>query len=101
MGEGVIISEYFNMKKEIETLESVKLYNSDIVFYDAFAPSKQPELWTKEILEKVTKSINPGGLLSTYSAKAQLRRDLAELGMNVEVMPGPPGKKEMTRAWKS
>lgn len=98
--EGGPISEYFNFKKDITTLEEAQLYPSDVVFFDAFAPSKQPELWTKEILEKVTVAMRPGGVFTTYSAKGQLQRDLNELGLEVEVLPGPPGKKEMTRAWK-
>ena len=98
--EGGVVTEYFNMKKDIVTLEEAQLYPSDIVFYDAFAPSKQPELWTKEILSKVVDFMNPEGLFMTYSAKGQLKRDLQELGLTVETLPGPPGKKEMTRAIK-
>lgn len=98
--EGGPVSEYFNFKKDITTLEEAQLYPSDVVFFDAFAPSKQPELWTKETLEKVTSAMRPGGLFTTYSAKGQLRRDLKELGLEVEILPGPPGKKEMTRGWK-
>ncbi len=98
--EGVVFSEYFNMKKENATLEDVQLYASDVVFFDAFAPSKQPELWQKPILSKVYKAMRPGSLFTTYCAMGQLKRDLKELGLLVESMPGPPGKKEMTRAWK-
>lgn len=98
--EGGPVSEYFNFKKDSVTLEEAQLYPSDVVFYDAFAPRKQPELWTKEILEKVTKMMRPGGLLTTYSSKGQLQRDLKDCGLNVEIVPGPPGKKEMTRGWK-
>lgn len=70
----------------------------DLIYYDAFAPSKQPEMWTQEILRKVTLTLAPGGLLVTYCAKGQVKRDLAVLGLTVETLPGPPGKKEMTRA---
>jgi tRNA U34 5-methylaminomethyl-2-thiouridine-forming methyltransferase MnmC len=98
--EGVVMSEYFNMKKEQTSLEEVKLYPTDIVFYDAFSPSKQPELWTKEILKKATAQLNPGGVLTTYCAQGELKKNLAEIGLEVETLPGPPGKKEMTRAWK-
>lgn len=98
--EGVILSEYFNMKKDIATLEEAVLYHSDIVFFDAFAPSKQPELWTKEMLSKVVETMNPGAVFVTYCAQGQLKRNLKELGLEVETLPGPPGKKEMTRAWK-
>jgi tRNA U34 5-methylaminomethyl-2-thiouridine-forming methyltransferase MnmC len=98
--EGGPLSEYFNFKKDQVSLEEAQLYPSDVVFFDAFAPSKQPELWEKTMLEKVTKSMRPGGLFTTYSAKGQLKRDLRDLGLEVESPPGPPGKKEMTRAWK-
>lgn len=98
--EGGPVSEYFNMKKDQVTLEGAQLYPSDVVFFDAFAPSKQPELWTKEILADVVDAMKPGAVFTTYCAKGQLKRDLKELGLEVETLPGPPGKKEMTRAWK-
>jgi tRNA U34 5-methylaminomethyl-2-thiouridine-forming methyltransferase MnmC len=98
--EGGPVSEYFNFKKDQVTLEEATLYPSDVVFFDAFAPSKQPDLWKKDVLQKVTEAMRPGGLYTTYCAKGQLKRDLAELGLEVETLPGPPGKKEMTRAWK-
>lgn len=99
--EGGPVSEYFNMKKDKVTLEEAQLYPSDVVFFDAFAPSKQPDLWKKEILEKVTDAMRPGAVFTTYCAKGQLKRDLKELGLVTETLPGPPGKKEMTRAWKN
>ncbi len=72
----------------------------DIIFYDAFAPSKQPEMWEKSILEKAINGLIPGGVFVTYCAKGQLKRDLKELGCEVETLAGPPGKKEMVRATK-
>lgn len=99
--EGGPVSEYFNMKKDQVTLEEAQLYPSDVVFFDAFAPSKQPDLWKKEILKKVTDAMRPGAVFTTYCAKGQLKRDLKELGLATETLPGPPGKKEMTRAWKN
>lgn len=98
--EGSVVSEYFNMKKDKTTLEEVTLYPSDVVFFDAFAPSKQPELWEKPLLQKVYDSMNQGGIFTTYCAQGKLKRDLIEIGMEVETLPGPPGKKEMTRGWK-
>lgn len=98
--EGVILSEYFNMKKEQVKLEDVQLYPMDVVFFDAFAPNKQPEIWTKEMLSEVVDAMNPGAIFTTYCAVGKLRHDLAELGLLVETPPGPLGKKEMTRAWK-
>ncbi|PSL03006.1 tRNA (5-methylaminomethyl-2-thiouridine)(34)-methyltransferase MnmD [Cecembia rubra] len=98
--EGGIMSEYFNMKKDKTTLEEAVLYHADVVFFDAFAPSKQPELWTKDMLAKVVETMNPGAVFVTYCAQGQLKRNLKELGLEVETLPGPPGKKEMTRAWR-
>lgn len=70
----------------------------DVVYYDAFAPDKQPDMWSEEILSVVTGQIRPSGILVTYCAKGQVRRTLRALGMTVESLPGPPGKREMTRA---
>ncbi len=99
--EGGPVSEYFNFKKDQTTLEESDLYPADLVFYDAFSPSKQPELWKKEVLEPVVDAMRPGAAFTTYCATGQLKRDLKDLGLEVETPPGPPGKKEMTRAWKA
>jgi tRNA U34 5-methylaminomethyl-2-thiouridine-forming methyltransferase MnmC len=72
----------------------------DIIYFDAFAPSKQPELWTKSIFESCYQFLNKGGVLVTYSAKGQLKRDLTSIGFVVDSLPGPPGKFEITRAIK-
>ncbi len=98
--QGDAITPYFNMKKEKTTLEAVQMYPTDVVFFDAFAPSKQPELWSKELLSKVAEAMKPGATFVTYCAKGQLKRDLQEIGLTVETLPGPPGKKEMVRAHK-
>ena len=78
--------------------DSLPKTSFDIIYYDAFAPSKQPEMWTVDILKKATTMLNPGGVWVSYCAKGQVKRDLASLGLAVETLPGPPGKKEMTRA---
>lgn len=70
----------------------------DLIFFDAFAPAKQPEMWGMEILEKVISTLRPAGTFVTYCAQGQLKRNLKSLGMQVESLPGPPGKREMTRA---
>jgi len=72
----------------------------DIVYFDAFAPNKQPELWTIDVLKKIAVAMKTNAVLVTYCAKGQLKRDLKALGLNVETLDGPPGKKEMVRAIK-
>jgi tRNA U34 5-methylaminomethyl-2-thiouridine-forming methyltransferase MnmC len=92
--------ERFTFRKNNSKLEDENLVSQgyDVVFFDAFAPSRQPDMWTKEILSKVCNAIARNGIFVTYCAKGQLKRDLRELGLVVETLPGPPGKKEMIRA---
>lgn len=73
----------------------------DVLFYDAFSPEKQPELWTTESFRLAFESMNPGGILVTYCAKGYVRRNMVEAGFSVERLPGPPGKREMLRAKKN
>lgn len=72
----------------------------DVVFFDAFAPSSQPELWESPILSKMYDALAPGGIFVTYCAKGVVKRTLRDVGFTVEGIPGPPGKREMTRATK-
>lgn len=72
----------------------------DVVYQDAFAPDKQPELWSPDIFIKLYDSLKPGGMLVTYSAKGQVRRNMQMAGFTVERLPGPPGKREMLRGRK-
>ncbi|MEO0733026.1 MAG: tRNA (5-methylaminomethyl-2-thiouridine)(34)-methyltransferase MnmD [Bacteroidota bacterium] len=72
----------------------------DLIFYDAFAPASQPELWTPAAINICFRALRPGGILVTYCAKGQYKRDLKAAGFAVEALPGPPGKREMTRATK-
>ena len=67
----------------------------DVCFFDAFAPAQQPELWSVAVFEKVLAAMRTGGLLTTYCAKGQVRRNLEAAGWKVERHPGPPGKREM------
>lgn len=72
----------------------------DLVYFDAFGPDKQPEMWTEAILAKMYNVLNANGLLVTYCAKGAFKRNLKALGFVVEGIPGPPPKREMTRAQK-
>lgn len=96
------ISPFFMVYKENKSLQSVSLEPShfDLIYFDAFAPSKQPEMWQLPMLEKVVVAMKPGSVFVTYCAKGQLKRDLKSLRLEVESVPGPPGKREMVRAIK-
>jgi tRNA U34 5-methylaminomethyl-2-thiouridine-forming methyltransferase MnmC len=70
----------------------------DLVYYDAFGPRAQPELWTRQIFERIFGWMNPGGILVTYCSKGDVRRNMLAAGFEVEKLAGPPGKREILRA---
>ena len=73
----------------------------DIIYFDAFAPEKQPEMWEQSLFDKLYHILNEGGILTTYCAKGVVRRMLQTAGFKVERLPGPPGgKREILRATK-
>jgi tRNA U34 5-methylaminomethyl-2-thiouridine-forming methyltransferase MnmC len=96
------ISEHFVLEKQLCDLHSasVAAETVDVVYFDAFGPRVQPELWTTDVFQRVYDWLVPGGILVTYCAKGQVKRDLKSVGFLVEALPGPPGKREMTRARK-
>ncbi len=99
----VHIHNQFELTKLSSPLQEAILPVShfDVVYFDAFAPDKQPELWTYDMLAKSCRSLCNGGVWVTYSAKGEVRRNLQRCGMAVEKLKGPPGKKHMLRAVKS
>ena len=72
----------------------------DLIYFDAFGPEKQPEMWTNEVFRKVAEMTSPNGLLVTYSVKGEVKRALKENGFKVDLLPGPPGKRHILRAVK-
>lgn len=93
------INTYFSILKIDKKIQDhTKLNEYDICFFDGFAPGKQPEIWEIKVLDIVRKSLKASGILVTYCAQGQFKRDLSTLGFQVERLPGPPGKMEMTRA---
>lgn len=101
-GTPTAITPNFTLLKLHSALENYVPKNADfdVIYYDAFAPSAQPELWTTEVFQKLFEALKPGGILVTYCAKGQVKRNLKAAGFNIEALPGPPGKREMTRAKK-
>ncbi len=96
------INTGFSLTKLDSKLENAVLpeLRFDVVYYDAFAPDKQPELWTEGIFRKIYKAMKSEGMLTTYSAKGSVKRALKASGFVIESLPGPPGKREMIRALK-
>ena len=94
------ISDFFQLCKCQSKIQALLVNQKfDIIYFDAFGPRAQEEMWDFEVLKKTTSMLNPNGLFVTYCAKGQLKRDLKTLGLKVETLPGPPGKREMTIAW--
>ncbi len=96
------ISPFFTLQKREEKLEESTLPAAHFhcIYFDAFAPGDMPELWTEAVFQKLYASLLAGGLLVTYCAKGSVRRTLQSVGFRVEKIAGPPGKREMVRAWK-
>ena len=92
------IGNHFHLKKIKAEFEHFQTQDKfDLVYFDAFAPAVQPELWSDEIMQRMYDRLNPGGIFVTYSAKGSVKRGLMKAGFLVEKMPGPPGKREMLR----
>ncbi len=95
------LDEKFGLTKHKTTLESFETSEQyDLIFFDAFAPSKQAEVWELSNIKKCFSLLKPGGVLTTYCAQGQFKRNLAAAGFAVETLKGAMGKKEMVRAHK-
>lgn len=91
----------FQFNKIIDRIEDTSIQTQfDVVFYDAFSPDSQANLWEEELMSKMYDALNPGGILVTYCAKGAFKRALKSCGFIVEALPGPKGKREITRAIK-
>lgn len=97
--EDAVLNDFFTIKKvptELFNFSTAQPFH--VIYYDAFAPSAQPELWTKEVFQKLFSMLEEGGALVTYCAKGDVRRAMLAAGFAVKKLPGPPGKREMLRA---
>ncbi len=96
------INGNFKLLKRCEDFQSVTLSeNYDIVYFDAFAPDCQPNLWSEEIFTKIFRAMNNQGILVTYSAKGDVKRALRQAGFTIERLEGALGKHHMIRATKT
>jgi tRNA U34 5-methylaminomethyl-2-thiouridine-forming methyltransferase MnmC len=96
------ITSHFTLHKEQKTFEKIANEDQfDLIYFDAFGPRTQPELWTEAIFNAAYQALKSGGVLTTYCAAGQVRRNMQSAGFTVERLPGPPGKREMLRASKN
>ena len=93
------LTDHFTLLKLRADLTTCQLPGDyDLVYHDAFSAEVQPEMWSADVFSRIAKAMVPGGILVTYAAKGSVRRALRQTGFRVEKLPGPPGKREMTRA---
>ena len=96
-----IINNFFKLTKNEIALENYTSKTKfDIIYFDAFSPEKQAELWTAEIFQNMYNLLNEHGFLVTYCAKGVVKRTMKAVGFEIIVLDGPPGKRQMTRANK-
>jgi tRNA U34 5-methylaminomethyl-2-thiouridine-forming methyltransferase MnmC len=96
-----LINNFFKLtKKKIAVENYTSKTKFDIIYFDAFSPEKQPELWTVEIFQNMYDLLNENGFLVTYCAKGVVKRTMKAVGFEIIVLDGPPGKRQMTRANK-
>ena len=96
------LTDHFHFIKFQKKFEDLTFENQfDIIYFDAFAPNSQPELWEAAVLSIMYKALKKEGVLVTYCAKGIVKRTLKAIGFQIEALKGPPGKREMTRAIKS
>jgi tRNA U34 5-methylaminomethyl-2-thiouridine-forming methyltransferase MnmC len=101
-GESVQLGAHFTFEKREIDCQTIDVEDfADIIYFDAFAPQIQPELWETPILQRLFTALKTGGVLTTYCAKGAVKRALKEVGFQLESLPGPVGKREMTRALKN
>jgi len=97
----VKICNNFNLTKHHTKLEDFDLlFKFDLIYFDAFSPRKQPELWTENIFILLYKKLYNKGILVSYCAKGSVKRLLQKVGFKVMTLKGPPGKREMIKAIK-
>ena len=101
-GTDVAVLPHFRLHKMEGDLRQLALPPQiDVVYFDAFAPEKQPEMWDETIFRRIYEALAPHGVLTTYCAKGCIRRLLQSVGLDVERLAGPEGgKREILRGTK-
>jgi tRNA U34 5-methylaminomethyl-2-thiouridine-forming methyltransferase MnmC len=98
----IMMSDHFSLMKMNISLQKYMPHDQyfDLVYFDAFGPAVQPEMWDPEVFIKMASGLKKGGILVTYSTKGEVKRNLKEAGFGIEKLPGPVGKREILRAVK-
>lgn len=96
------VTSWFRFKKIqgslLNYIRETELF--DLIYFDAFSPTRQPEMWTDEVMKKLYDMLQPGGILVSYCSRSSFQYALRTAGFSIEKLAGPPGKREMVRAVK-
>ena len=93
------VDEFFTLhKKQVSLLKLKGPHSIDCIYFDAFAPTDQPELWTEAVFENLYQFLVPQGTLVTYCSKSVIRKTMEAAGFSIQKIPGPHGKRDMVRA---
>ena len=95
-----ITPEFVLHKRKSDLLQTTFSRKFDVIYFDAFSPAVQPEMWNRDIFARLHAAMNPGAILTTYCAKGEVRRTMQSVGFSVERLPGPVGKREILRTRK-
>ena len=101
-GRSIELDKVFRFRRSLLRVQGLSVKQAyDLVYFDAFAPEKQADMWTEDVFERLFNALRPKGVLVTYCAKGEVRRRMLRTGFSVERLPGPPGKREMLRATRA
>lgn len=97
----IVINPYFTLTKIESNLQDLQLNERfHLIYFDAFAPSFQPELWESSIFQQMAELLLPDGMLTTYCSKSYVQRNMRTAGLTVEKHAGPLHKRNILRAIK-
>ena len=99
--QAIQITPQYKFQKSLHQVQDTNYKTEfELIYYDAFAPHAQAEMWNEAIFIKMITALKSGGILVTYCAKGDVRRTMQKVGFQVQKLPGPPGKREMLRGLK-
>jgi tRNA U34 5-methylaminomethyl-2-thiouridine-forming methyltransferase MnmC len=93
-------NNFYLFKQQVDFEDFIPQKSYDLIYFDAFSPDVQPEMWSLKNIEKILTCLSTGGVFVTYSSRGDLKRNLRSCGMDVKRFPGPPGKRHVLRATK-
>jgi tRNA U34 5-methylaminomethyl-2-thiouridine-forming methyltransferase MnmC len=100
--EEVVLSKNFTLTKRKQFFQEIDDADAfDLIYFDAFGYPSQPELWSPEIFSKMYNALKKEGILVTYACRTVIKKAMIEAGFTTEKLPGPPGKREILRAFKA